>query len=82
MAQSDQQVEKINSNMFKVVGVREKETEKLAEKSISFWKEVFLRFSQNKVAIIGLILTVIDSNYGDCCTFCFTIQLPRTIGTI
>ena len=59
MAQSDQQVEKVNSNMFKVVGVREKETDKLAEKSISFWKEVILRFSQNKVAIIGLFLLLL-----------------------
>ncbi|CAM5205914.1 Oligopeptide transport system permease protein OS=Ureibacillus acetophenoni OX=614649 GN=SAMN05877842_11168 PE=3 SV=1 [Ureibacillus acetophenoni] len=59
MTQSDQQFEKINRNLFKVVGVRESESEKLAEKSISFWKEVLLRFSQNKVAIIGLLLLLI-----------------------
>lgn len=59
MTQSDQQIEKINPNMFKVVGVKEDETEKLTEKSISFWKEVFYRFSQNKVAIIGLLILLI-----------------------
>ena len=32
MTQSDQQVEKINPKLFKVVGVREKETEKLRGK--------------------------------------------------
>lgn len=59
MAHTDQQVEKFDTKMFSIVGIREKETEKLAEKSISFWKEVLLRFSQNKLAIIGLVLLII-----------------------
>ena len=40
-----------SSTMFTVVGSRMHEGEKLSEKSVSFWKEVMLRFSQNKLAI-------------------------------
>ncbi|MBK3495161.1 ABC transporter permease [Viridibacillus sp. YIM B01967] len=56
---SQQQFEKIDKEMFEIVGGKHEETEKLADKSVSFWKEVFLRFSQNKLAIFGLIALVI-----------------------
>lgn len=50
----------INKDMFKIVGGNYEATEKLADKSVSFWKEVFIRFSHNKMAVFGLItLTII-----------------------
>ena len=45
--------------MFKIVGGNHAETEKLADKSVSFWKEVILRFSHNKLAIVGFIILII-----------------------
>lgn len=48
----------IEKDKFKIVGNRQAETDVLAAKSVSFWKEVFLRFSQNKLAIIGLIILI------------------------
>lgn len=55
MSQHDQ---KIDKELFRIVGVQNEEAEKLSNKSVSFWKEVFLRFSQNKLAIIGLIVLI------------------------
>ena len=49
----------INKEMFKIVGGNHDANEKLADKSVSFWKEVFLRFSHNKMAIFGLITLII-----------------------
>ncbi|MBD8026571.1 ABC transporter permease [Ureibacillus sp. Re31] len=59
MAQNNQQFEQISPDKFKIVGGRSDENEKLADKSVSFWKEVILRFSQNKLAIFGLIALVV-----------------------
>lgn len=53
---TQQQIEK---DKFKIVGGNHEATEKLADKSVSFWKEVFLRFSQNKMAILGIIILII-----------------------
>ncbi|MFA1737119.1 ABC transporter permease [Lysinibacillus fusiformis] len=52
---TQQQIEK---DKFKIVGGNHEATEKLADKSVSFWKEVFLRFSHNKLAIIGIIILI------------------------
>lgn len=51
--------QQIDKEMFKVVGGNGEATDKLANKSVSFWKEVFLRFSHNKMAIFGLIMLII-----------------------
>jgi len=59
MTQNNIQLDKISPDKFKVVGVRQGESEKLAAKSVSFWKEVILRFSQNKLAIFGVIVLII-----------------------
>ncbi|WP_374963549.1 ABC transporter permease [Lysinibacillus sp. RS5] len=53
---TQQQIEK---DKFKIVGGNHEATEKLADKSVSFWKEVFLRFSHNKMAILGIIVLII-----------------------
>jgi len=59
MVKQGLQFEKIEPDKFKVVGIKQEESEKLADKSVSFWTEVFLRFSQNKLAIFGVIALVI-----------------------
>ncbi|MEB2278601.1 ABC transporter permease [Lysinibacillus xylanilyticus] len=53
---TQQQIEK---DKFKIVGGNHEATEKLTDKSVSFWKEVFIRFSHNKMAIFGLIALII-----------------------
>lgn len=53
---TQQQLEK---EMFQIVGGNYEATEKLAEKSVSFWKEVYIRFTHNKMAIIGVIAIII-----------------------
>ncbi len=59
MANSRLQFEKIEPEKFNIVGIKQEETEKLADKSVSFWTEVFLRFSQNKLAIFGVIALIV-----------------------
>ncbi|MFC7686015.1 ABC transporter permease [Ureibacillus sp. GCM10028918] len=59
MSQNNLQLDKISKDKFKIVGSRQDENEKLAAKSVSFWKEVILRFSQNKLAIFGVIALII-----------------------
>lgn len=46
----------IDKDLFRVVGVNDDASDKLAKKSASFWREVFIRFSHNKMAIVGLIV--------------------------
>ena len=59
MTQNKPNLEKISPDMFKVVGGRFDESDKLSKKQVSFWKEVFYRFSHNKLALVGLVLLVI-----------------------
>ena len=68
---TQQQIEK---DKFKIVGGNHEATEKLADKSVSFWKEVFIRFSHNKMAIFGLIALIIIFN-GYISADVFTIPL-------
>ena len=58
MAQQEQQIPKVSPDMFEVVG-RADNTDALAKKQVSYWKEVFYRFSHNKLAVIGLVVLVI-----------------------
>lgn len=59
MIQTEQKTENLPQDMFKVVGGRFDETDKLAKKQVSFWKEVFYRFSHNKLALIGVVLLIL-----------------------
>lgn len=53
-----QQIPKVAPEMFEVVGNQSQQTDALAKKQVSFWKEVFYRFSHNKLAIVGLIILI------------------------
>lgn len=54
-----QEQEVLTSEDFRIVGIKEDETDVLSEKTISFWGEVFQTFIRNKLAVFGLILLVI-----------------------
>lgn len=49
----------IAPDKFKVVGIKEDETDVLSSKTISFWGEVRRTFLKNKLAILGMIILVI-----------------------
>ena len=49
-------IKKISPEKFKVVGVDNNKNDQLADKSVSFWKEVWVRFSHNKLAVVGMII--------------------------
>ncbi len=46
----------ISKDKFQVVGTKISETEKISKPSLSFWKDVFIRFKKNKLALFGLVL--------------------------
>jgi oligopeptide transport system permease protein len=46
----------ISKEKFKLVGTHQADAEKITKPSLSFWKDVFIRFRKNKLAIFGLIL--------------------------
>ena len=48
---------------FKVVGIREEDTRKL-QTSLSFWKDVFMRFRKNKLAMVGVVVLFLLIVYG------------------
>lgn len=54
-----QEQEVLSAEDFRIVGIKEDETDVLSEKTISFWGEVFQTFIRNKLAIFGLVLLVI-----------------------
>ena len=62
MAQNEQQLPKVSADMFDVVG-RSENTDALSKKQVSYWKEVFYRFSHNKLAVVGLILLIIIAGF-------------------
>jgi oligopeptide transport system permease protein len=51
--------QQIPKEKFTVVGGNHEKTEQLAAKSVSFWKEVWLRFGHNKLAIVGVFILAI-----------------------
>jgi oligopeptide transport system permease protein len=46
----------ISKDKFKIVGTQLGEAEKISKPSLSFWKDVFIRFRKNKLALFGLVL--------------------------
>lgn len=54
-----QEQELLTAEDFRIVGIKEDETDVLSDKTISFWGEVFQTFIRNKLAIFGFVLLVI-----------------------
>lgn len=46
----------ISKDKFKLIGTQLGEAEKISKPSLSFWKDVFIRFRKNKLALFGLVL--------------------------
>lgn len=53
------QQQKIPKEKFEQVGVDTSDSEKISRPSISFWKDVWMRFKKNKLALTGIVLIVI-----------------------
>lgn len=49
----------LSKEQFQVVGTKLSEQEKISKPSLSFWKDVFIRFNKNKLALAGLVLLFI-----------------------
>ncbi|MGD6855244.1 ABC transporter permease [Bacillus infantis] len=49
----------ISKDKFRVVGTQENDAEKISKPSLSFWKDVTLRFRKNKLAMFGIVLLAI-----------------------
>jgi len=45
-----------SKDKFQVVGTNLSDQEKITKPSLSFWKDVFMRFNKNKLALAGLVL--------------------------
>ncbi|WP_445486689.1 ABC transporter permease [Niallia sp. 03133] len=52
-------MQQISKDKFTVVGNSKVEAEKISKPSLSFWKDVFMRFRQNKLAIAGLVILIL-----------------------
>lgn len=46
----------ISKDKFKVVGTHLEDAEKISKPSLSYWKDVYIRFKKNKLAMFGLVL--------------------------
>lgn len=47
------------NDKFKIVGTQLDDAEKISKPSLSFWKDVFIRFRKNKLAMFGIVLLII-----------------------
>ncbi|AGX03455.1 MULTISPECIES: ABC transporter permease [Bacillaceae] len=49
----------LSKDKFRVVGTQTTDAEKISKPSLSFWKDVTLRFRKNKLAMFGIVLLAI-----------------------
>ncbi|MBY0121021.1 ABC transporter permease [Bacillus sp. S/N-304-OC-R1] len=49
----------ISKDKFQLVGTKATDAEKISKPSLSFWKDVFIRFRKNKLALFGLVLLIL-----------------------
>ncbi|HYK74196.1 MAG TPA: ABC transporter permease [Pseudoneobacillus sp.] len=52
-------MQQISKEKFQIVGTRGTEAEKITKPSLSFWKDVSIRFRKNKLAMFGIVLLAI-----------------------
>ncbi|GAA0315973.1 oligopeptide ABC transporter permease OppC [Bacillus carboniphilus] len=50
---------KMNPNPFDIVGAKSSDAEKISKPSLSFWKDAFVRFRKNKLAMLGIIMLIL-----------------------
>ncbi|WP_174730904.1 ABC transporter permease [Mesobacillus harenae] len=49
-------MQQISKDKFKIVGAKASDAEKISKPSLSFWKDVTIRFRKNKLALFGVVL--------------------------
>lgn len=49
----------ISKDKFQLVGTKNSDAEKISKPSLSFWKDVFIRFRKNQLAVFGLVLLIL-----------------------
>ncbi|EIJ81850.1 binding-protein-dependent transport systems inner membrane component [Bacillus methanolicus PB1] len=52
-------MQQISKEKFQIVGPKTSDAEKISKPSLSFWKDVFIRFRKNKLAMFGVVLLVL-----------------------
>jgi oligopeptide transport system permease protein len=52
-------MQQLSKDKFQLVGSRISDAEKITKPSLSFWKDVFIRFRKNKLALFGVVLLII-----------------------
>ncbi|AGK52732.1 ABC transporter permease [Bacillus sp. 1NLA3E] len=52
-------MQQLSKDKFQLVGSRISDAEKISKPSLSFWKDVFIRFRKNKLALFGVVLLII-----------------------
>ncbi|MEH7106914.1 MULTISPECIES: ABC transporter permease [Bacillaceae] len=52
-------MQQISKEKFQVVGAKASDAEKISKPSLSFWKDVVIRFRKNKLAMFGVVLLII-----------------------
>ena len=50
---------RISKEMFEPAILTSNEAEKISKPSLSFWKDVFIRFRKNKLAMFGLVVVLL-----------------------
>jgi oligopeptide transport system permease protein len=48
-----------SNELFKVVGTKDTDAEKISKPSLSFWKDVSHRFRKNKLAMVGIVILIL-----------------------
>ncbi|AZU61259.1 ABC transporter permease [Neobacillus mesonae] len=52
-------MQQISKEKFQIVGAKTSDAEKISKPSLSFWKDVTIRFRKNKLAMFGIVLLII-----------------------
>jgi len=52
-------MQQLSKDKFQLVGSRISDAEKISKPSLSFWKDVYIRFRKNKLALFGVVLLII-----------------------
>ncbi|MDE3838223.1 diguanylate cyclase [Bacillus methanolicus] len=52
-------MQQISKEKFQIVGPKTSDAEKISKPSLSFWKDVSIRFRKNKLAMFGVVLLVL-----------------------
>lgn len=52
-------MQQLSKDKFQLVGSKISDAEKISKPSLSFWKDVYIRFRKNKLALFGVVLLII-----------------------